>query len=290
MEMELAERDMELLLLLSKCGVMRNEQIKKFYGNPKKYHIKRLEKMSKEGYLLRRLGFVSITQKGLQLLGIENRLAQIKSWAKPQRADMVDLVFNMPGWEVKFGTEIKRERGLNRGSLISAVIKKESVEYAVYQLTAENPKPVTLGRVWNEIQGLPVKGNINRVVVFCKIGAGMEALIAKAVKPKVEEVLLLPYPEGVKILRTYHTEYIYNQLSQKLPGVTPLTTRKFADYQWQGNYVSVLLTNDVVKRYYLNEYYSGSYQREQRQVIIVCAESQRDYFTKQFPLAKIVTV
>lgn len=289
--MELTERDMEVLQLLSRSGVMSNEQTKKIYGNPKLYHIRRLEKMSKEGYVIRKSGYVSITQKGMQFLGVDNKLVRINSWDKPQRAEMVDLVFEMPGWEVKFGTEIKRERNLNRGSRIGAVLKKADIEYAVYQLTAESPRPETIGRLWNEINELPEKGNMQKAVIFCKTSDGMAAIAAKIKKPRVKEILLLPNSEGISILWVYHSEQFKDLLAQKFPGITPSTARKYADYQWQGNYVSILLTNDAVKRHYLHDYYnSQSHQRENKDVIIVCTNDQRTFFANLYPLAKIVSL
>lgn len=281
--MVLAMRDMEMLELLSRSGVMSNEQIKKIYGNPKKYHIKRLDRMSKEGYVVRKSGYVNITQKGLQEIG-KDKPVRVKRREKQLRVGMVDLVFELSGWEVKFGTETKRERNLNHGMRFSAVINNGEAEYAVYQLNAQNPRPTTVGRIWNEIQELPHKAQIYRAVVLCYTTGSMSAIISKISKPTSKEILILPYPQGVYLLRERATQEFENRIARQFPGLIPIGARRYADYQWKGYDVSVLVTNDAVKHYHLKEHYGNKLtKRENRKIIIICTEEQRQPFSELYP-------
>ncbi len=288
--MEFPVRDMKVLQLLCRNGVMSNAQVKFLYGNTSKYYLRRLERMSKNGYIVRKSGYVSITQKGVQLIGGEFKATRVRKWNKSQRADLIDLVFKLPEWEIKFGTEIKRERGLNRGALISALIKKREIEYAIYMLATETPRAVSIGRLWREINELPAKSFINRAIVFCYSPKGMSAMVSKTTKPLVKELLLLPYPYGLEIFKKYQTDYLKNIIMQRFPGAAP-SGRLFADFLWQGKYVAILIGNDFIKRYYLKEYFEGLGQRlEKKEVIIVCIKDQYRVFSENFPHAKFAVL
>lgn len=284
--MELPERDIEVLQLLSRNGIMTNEQVRLIYGNTSKYYLRRLEKLSKWGYIVRKSGHISITQKGIQLVGGKFSTFKIKEQNKTQRADLINLVFELPDWEIMFSKEVKLERGINRGAWIGAHIKKGEIEYGVYMLAAGNPRPVTVGRLWREINELPAKSLIQRAIIFCYSVQSMGAMINKIEDPSVRELLMLPYPNGLEVFKRYHSDGFRKLIAQRFPGPSP-SGRKFADFIWDGKYVSILMANDAVKRANLKKYYGGlSEELEKREVIIVCSQGQHGVFSKHFPHAK----
>jgi len=285
------ERDVHLLKMLYKNGVLSNEQIREMYGHTSSYYKKRLTQLSKERYLIRDNGYVRITSKGIAEIGIVGIPKKLRRKEMKRRVEVLNAVRLLPEWEVLLSVEIKKKKGLNKSSHIDAYIEKDGIGYAVYMVDAKTIRPVTLGRLWNEMQEMPLKG-INRVMVLFEHAAAMSQVASKVEKPRMEELLLLPYPSGIDLFNAYCSEGFKDCLSEKLPGLEPLdSARKFADYQWQGNYVSVLVTNDAVKRYYLGRYYNGlSYQAEKKDIVIVCAGDQRVFFANLYPLAKIVAL
>jgi DNA-binding Lrp family transcriptional regulator len=290
MPIELPARDMKVLQLLCRNGIMTNEQVKQIYGNTSRYYLKRLEKMSRQGYIVRRAGYVSITQKGVQLLGEGNKAVRVKKWNRTQRADLIDIMFELTDWEVKFTTEIKRERGLNRGAIIDGLIKKGETEYAIYILSAESPRPVSIGKLWREINELPAKSYIHRAIVFCPSPKSMGLILAKVKNPLIKKLLLLPQVNGLELFKKYQSNDFDNIVKQRFPEATP-AGRNYADYMWQGKYVTILVCNDAIKRYYLKEYYEGLGERlEGKEVIIVCLQGQYGLFSEIYPRAKFAVI
>lgn len=291
MVMELTERDTDLLILLHRNGALNIEHVREIYGCPSSYHRKRLTKLSKEGYLVRSKGFVQITSRGMAAAGIMGEPKKLRKVDLKRRAGVLSAVRMVPGWSATLTTEVKEKRGLNRSAYIDAYIERNGIGYAVYLIDSKILRPVTLGRLWNEMQEMSLKG-LNRVIMLFEHVTAMVLMASKVNKPKMDELLLLPYPGSIELFSAYHSERLPALLQEKLPGVGPLASaRLYADYQWQGNYVSILLTNDAVKRYYLSEYYDGpSYQMEKKDVVIVCASDQRKFFANLYSLAKIVSL
>lgn len=291
MEVKLTERDIDVLRMMARAGVLCNRQVKRLYGNPKRFHIRKLEKFQELGYVVRDNGYSQVTRKGMAALGIDGTPKRLRKIDIKKRVRVVDLIEMLPDWDVKLGYEVKAEEKINRNAYLDAAIKRQERTYVIYLIDAKEPRPVTLGRLWNEIQEMPLKG-LSRVLMLFEHATAMGLVAAKVKKPRIEELLLLPYPDGIELFNTYHGTGFIALLQNKLPGLELLTSdRLFADYQWQGNYVSVLITNDAVKRYCLHEYYNGlSYQTEKKDVVIVCTSDQRTFFANLYPLAKIVSL
>jgi len=194
----------------------------------------------------------------------------------------------MPQWEVKFGTEVKREKGINRGARIGAVIQKGNIKYAVYQLMSNQPKAVTVGRLWKELNDLRDKG-LERAIVFCT-QSGEKALFEKVASENLsnlwlQELSLLSFPNGIYSINTLHSDGFSRLIRSKFPGLIP-APRRYADFQWQSSYVSVLVTNDAIKRRLLLSHIgTKAYELEQKSIIIVCTETQFPVFSKDFPSA-----
>lgn len=291
MELKLTDRDIDVLQTMARVGVLSNRQVKRLYGDPSRYHIKRLEKFQEMGYIVRENGYSQVTKKGMAALGIDGTPKRLRKVDITKRVKVVDLIEMIPYWEVKLGYEIKAEEKINRNAYLDAALVKQGQVYVVYLVDAKELRPVTLGRLWREMQELPLKG-LKRMLILFEHSMAMGMVAAKVDKPRMEELLLLPYPGGIEIFNIYNDNVFINLLNDKLPGMAPLTSdRLFADYQWQGNYVSILVANDAVKRYYLHEYFDGlSYQTEKKDVVIVCTNDQRTFFANMYPLAKIVTM
>jgi len=289
--MHLQERDIVLLKALCKSGVLNNELVQEIYDGKGSYYKKRLTQMSMEGYLVRDRGYVRITSKGMAAVGVEGAPKKLRRVDMKRRVAILSAVKMLPDWKVMLSSEIKKKKGLNKSSQIHAYIEKDGLGYGVYMIETKTIKPVALGKLWQEIQEMNLKG-IERVIMLFRYAEAMSFVASRVKEPKIKELLLLPYPDGMELFRVQHNGAVEKYLQENLPGITKVVNgKRFVDYWWQGNYVVNLITNDAVKRYYLREYFEGMlYQIEKRDVVILCTDSQRILFAKLYPLAKIVTV
>jgi hypothetical protein len=285
----LTDRDKAFLRALSVCGVLRIEQVQKHYGNVSQYHKRRVERFSAAGYIKRRAGYIEITIKGCRAAGIEEKPLRVQKWRREHKAKIADLIYEMPEWKVTIGTEIKRQKELNPGMRIGAVISKDSSEYAVY-LLSENPLPLTVGIIWHEIQKLS-EININRAVIFCPTPAAMTVFTEQLsqAERRLQEILVLPHPDGVHVLNRVNQESFKNLIVGKLPGLLP-ANRVYVDYQWQGYYVCNLITNDLIKRRHLKNYFESIINLENRPVIIICMSNQLFFYRRLYPEASFLVL
>ena len=67
--MQITERDLELFKLLSASGVCTLEQARKVYDGSKWYHYKRIDRLCKAGYLLKRGSYIELAKEGAETVG-----------------------------------------------------------------------------------------------------------------------------------------------------------------------------------------------------------------------------
>lgn len=273
----LTEKDIELLKALQKCVVLNSKQASRIYGNVKNYHYQRTNRLQERGYIIKHNGYIEITKKGAKAIGQNDVPARVKEpWQRKFKADIAEIYFALPEWRFLSSREIKRERGLNRSSRINAYIEKNNKGYAVYLLNKE-PQKSTIKSIKNEFHDLDLVG-ISGAIIFCPTPKAMKIFGANT--SKLREVLLLPYPYGLKLLG--HMEEIDELVQETLQGFKP-SKRAFADYEKGNTYASVLIYNDLAKKDHLTNYLKYARDKENKEVIIVCLENQSKEFAKQFP-------
>ncbi len=289
MEVKLTKRDRFLLELVGKAGAVSVEQVQKIYGNPSSYHLNRLSKLSGGGYIKRRKGFVTLRARGLRAIGIANTKPDKKEdYIVEKKAEIAELVFRLKGWQVIFGAGYKKKKGLNRGSRIEAVIKTSDYRFAIYHLVSSQPRANTVARYLNEINALPLKAGIDRAVIFCQPECA-EILLARIDKPAIKELLLLPYPEGMTLLKNRYNDYFFDEiLSEGLPGIKRDNSLRFTDYTWTAKngvyYISDLSTNDAIRMHYLDSYLSSKLvMKAKKKIAILCTHKKYPHIRKRYP-------
>ena len=70
-------------------------------------------------------------------------------------------------------------------------------------------------------------------------------------------------------------------MNQRFPGLKPCA-RPFAHFEWRGNYITVMHTNDLVKRQALSGYLTYVQNREARKCLLVCTPGQVKDLQNQF--------
>jgi hypothetical protein len=267
---ELTDRDIALLHILGRCGIMKPAQANVIYGGVKKYHIRRIEKLSKAGMIIRDRGYIRPTKKGLQAAGYDGEFVRILKHQYKDRALAVELLLAFPEWDISFGIELKRRDMIERRSQIAGVIERNNLKYAFY-LISHIPSPGNVTFIRSELRDLRIWG-IDRIGIFCTNKKIIEAL---TIDPPtgIKECCLLPYPAGVDSFRRIFAEDFVALINQHFPGVK-VSNRPFAHFEWQGNYITVMHTNDLVKRQALINYLTYAQKRESRKCILVCTPGQ----------------
>ncbi|MFX4261228.1 hypothetical protein ACOBQJ_03390 [Pelotomaculum propionicicum] len=288
MGFEITPKDIELLTLINRCGAVTNEQAKMIYGAETKLYLKRLVRLSTNHIVSRSGGYVEITEKGSGILNQEKRV-RIKKWERPYRAAMAQLIFDLPDWEIEFGTEIKRRIEINRGSKIAAVIRKGGIRYGIYQLLYDDPDQDRIGFVWKDLQELPQdNGCPDRAVIIYRSDTAIKTMFekVKACEPTMNEILLVHSNTSLTLLDRYHGTEFTSLLLQRFPGLTH-SHRKLAQYKYKDDYVCVQAFHDAVAMKYLHNYYNGfGHKSEGRLVNIVCTDNTSKYLRELFPHAK----
>lgn len=267
---KVTERDIKLLNLLGQCGVMRPEQAKVVYGNVKKYHLRRVEKLVSAGMLVRDNGYIRPTQKGLDVAGFPGKPLRLQKHRYEERSIAVELLSLFSDWDVRLAREVKHAGDIQRSAHLLAVISRSSLRYAVYVLTHE-PRPATVRFLRAEMRDLHHSG-IERVLMFCASPAIMQAF-DETPPDGLKEFCLLPYPEGVQSLKRLFSPDFKIFMNARFPGLTP-SRRPFAHFEWRDAFITVLIHNDLVKRRFLKEYLEHAQKREGRRCIVVCAPNQ----------------
>lgn len=273
----LTDRDKKLLHLLGKCGVLRTDQAKLIYDGVKKYHLRRIEKLASKGMIVREYGYIRPTSRGLQAAGFEGRPIRVKKHQYKDRVLAVDVLSNFQDWEIEYAIELKRRGVVERRSQISAVISKGSLQYGVY-IQTHTPRPSTVCFLRSEMRELHMAG-IERVIIFY-LTSDYTEVFGKA-PDYIKECCLLPYPAGVNSFKRIFTQDFRAFINQRFPGLKPCR-RPFAHFQWQGKYITVMHTNDLVKRQTLSDYLTYVQNREARKCLLVCTPGQVKDLQNQF--------
>ncbi|MEW6226571.1 MAG: hypothetical protein AB1700_00530 [Bacillota bacterium] len=284
---ELTDRDRCLLELLARGCVLRTDQAALLYGVGR-YHYDRLAALQKRGLIFRRGRYIEIAAKGLRALGIPGRRLDVRQdWQREHRARVVDVYFALSGWDFRFALEHKRQMQgkVNLNACFDAVVSKNGRSYAFYLLDRE-PRKTTLTALKKDFANL---GSFAGAVMFCRYPETLNALEAPDFlkELQIKELFALPYEQGIGIFN--NIDALRARVRALFPGFTPCA-RPFADLEKGDTFVTVLITNDLIKRRLLHDYVNHVRDKEARRNVIVCLESQKARFAEPFPGVEVVTV
>ncbi|HHY31287.1 MAG TPA: hypothetical protein GX520_11560 [Syntrophaceticus sp.] len=89
----------------------------------------------------------------------------------------------------------------------------------------------------------------------------------------VVECCLLPYPSGVDSVKRIYSRDFVDYINQTFPGVKE-SDRPLAYFEWRGDYITILHTNELVKRQALIKYLIHVQKWEGHKSIILCTPHQ----------------
>lgn len=283
---KLTERDIQILDALIKCGTLTTEQIKKIFKTSC-YHYKRINALAERGYLIRTGKgkiFVQITPSGAKALaevsGREDTPIRMREeWQLEQRANIADILIELDKeiWYFMSSREIKRAKGISNSAYINSYISSNGKGYAIYILS-DDPHKHTVRNIKNELDRL-IEHGINKAIIFYTSREGIQKF-GQYKSKIINELLILPYPYGLTLLNSI--QKIDHLIRNKFKGFVP-SNRPFVDYEKDNTLISILIYNDIIKKELLAEYIKHTQEKENKEIIIVCLESQAKVFSRQFP-------
>lgn len=284
---ELTDRDRCLLELLARGCVLRTDQVALLYGVGR-YHYDRLAALQERELVLRRGRYVEVAAKGLRALGVQGRRLDVRQdWQREHRARVVDVYFALSGWDFRFALEHKRQMQgrVNLNACFDAVVSKNSRSYAFYLLDRE-PRKTTLAALKKDFAN---PGSFAGAVIFCQYPEALNLLEAPGFlkELQIKELFALPYAQGIDVFN--NIDALRARVRSLFPGFTSCA-RPFADLEKGDTFVTVLITNDLVKRRLLQDYVAHVREKEGRRNVIVCLDSQKARFMELFPDVEIVAV
>ena len=267
----LTSRDIQLLHLLRQSGVIRPDQARIVYGDVRKYHLRRIEKLVAAGIIARTHGYIRATTAGLRMAGINDDLLRIDRYRYQEHSIIVDIASRFPGWIATYPRELKSKNIVERKSRLSMTLSRDNTKYAVYLFT-NAPDKATLHAFLSEIGGLPAH-QISKIVVFCTSSEIMQVIAAAKIK-KVSECCLLPYPDGIASFKRLFDPEFHAFLRTRFPGIAPCV-RDSAHFDWRNRtLITVMIHNDLVKRAALVSYVKSAQKTSGRPCIAICSPGQ----------------
>jgi hypothetical protein len=117
--------------------------------------------------------------------------------------------------------------------------------------------------------------DIKHVLIFCTHTTTLDTFAQALSKPpeSLIECCLLPYPAGIEYFKRQSSLEFQMFINDHIPGVKA-STLKFVDYQVRRIYISVLLSNDLVKICSLVKYVASAKEREKYQCAAIRSPGQ----------------
>ncbi|MDD4804450.1 MAG: hypothetical protein PHN69_04680 [Candidatus Pacebacteria bacterium] len=276
---ELTPRDKELFNLISISGTCTYEQAAKIFEKPGGYHYKRIRKLCKEGYLIKRSKYLELTTLSSEIVG-DSKYRFIKDDNRKAHAEVTNIALS--GLSIKSNRTIRSEYGLNRKTHFKGAIIHKGLDYFFYLLP---PVPTSqyISFIKSELKTYSSSGICRHAVVFAPTPTAIGMFTVDDCRQN--ELFLLPYPMGMKYLQNYFTDSIQNHIGSLLPPVRE-SKHKFANYEDDQYYYSVLVLNDLSKRHHLNTYYISAIQ--DKPVKIICLQSQVTLFSNVYPNTQLI--
>lgn len=275
----ITDRDIKLFQLISLSGACTMEQARSIYGNASWYHYKRVKALQNEGYLYRRGKYLELAGIAAELIGdVRYRFRQD---TRDAASEIAQIALSLKNIEMTSSRELRMALDINRKTYFKGALFINSVYYFLYMLPG-NPTRQYLTGVKTELKQLSASGICRYGVILAPSPTGMASFTIEDLRQ--QELFLLPYPAGIELIDHYFHPETQAYIKSLIPGAVP-STKPFANFETQSSYVTVLILNDIARRYSLNSYYQSPYQA--KPVVIICLESQRKLFARQYPGAEL---
>jgi hypothetical protein len=284
---QLTDRDYLLLVYLSRCDVLSNEQVARIYGT-KKYHYARLDELDSRGVVKRCGGYNEITAAGMKEIGSEIQPIKItREWQKEHKVKVSQIcielgVLQESPWDYISSRQFKVAKKMNMNAQVDGCLVKGGIEYPVYLLNDE-PSKSNLNIISAELDTIFMQYQIPRVVVFYPTEKARKLFQEKVKQARIPQLLFLSYPDEIPLLK--QMDEINQNLASRLRDYKP-TGRPFADFEKGRTFVSIMIFNDLVKKKHLFDYMNHVMAREEREVVILCREEQFSEMESLYPAAK----
>lgn len=275
------ETDKALFNLIAISGICTYEQAAQLFPKDGGYHYKRIQKLVKEGYLIKRGRCLELTKSSSELIGTQ----KYRFFSDDVRKEHIEVTnIALSGLQIKSNREIRNEFGLNRKTHFKGAIVHEGIYYLFYMLP-EQPTKQYISFIKTELKTYSSEGFSRHSVIFVTTTTAMSMFTAEDCKQ--EELFLLSYPQGLTYLQSYFSPLTQQYLKSFMPRAVK-SKSPFANYEDDKYYYTVMTLNDLAKRYYLSSYYKSSVM--DRPVKILCLESQVNLFTAIFPKAELIVL
>lgn len=294
MSVELTERDVEFLKLLSEYKIVNINDAAKFYGT-RSYHEKRLTVLKNDGFIKRKKNCIFLARKGREFLlkncGIKAPRLPSEKAMKERSLKIAKLYISFLNseWEFLPSWKVKEEYQLDRRGLYYGMIRND-IEYMIYSI-GKDPSDDKILQVKSELQKLYSIG-FRRAVVFAETPRAMASYGIEALG--LDEQLLLPYTElGINIVKKLHGGKLIEKAVKMTFGNIQKPTWVNADFSLpDGRQGLVLITNDIEKRARLRDYFKMARYRHTgtQKIVILCLESQIEIFKQEFPDCEIIGI
>lgn len=277
--MEITERDKALLELIAKTGVCTITQAQTIYDK-KWYHYKRIDVLEKNNYIKKTGKYLELTAKSYELLGEKPHRFRHEG-VKKQQARLTELALD-PDLEYISSRDIRRDHQLNRRVYLRGALVVNNIRYLLYILPKSTTQ-VNIGVIHAEIQLLAQSG-ISQHTIVLSPDSKASALFGEG-GHRQKELFLLPHSVGIDILKAYPSVIEQTRQKYKNPQVTD---KLYAHYETPEKYITIMTTNDLVKRGALMGYFASPHQP--KPVDIICYETQRLAVKTRFPQAEIIII
>lgn len=297
----LTENDKMLMMDLYNMRLLSANQIAKTYNSSLKYGYKRTRQLFKEGYLsgkplvvdsLKQTQYYYVTDKGIRELGIDNPRKANKNFIKNKylverqiainevyiglkHAHRLSGISNIWTWEDSRATKINYD--INRGSLIAGVLTntKTNTKYNIYLPNMRLDMLELSNKIHNEAdQNTRIRNNI----ILCTTRDIFQHYLSDKMKFAGRSMMILPHTEGINFI--YNALYDYESWLRKIiqdvlkqsPAEMERVYLPYADYKATDHYIIEMLSVDITKLHFINQY-STDYKSD-RPLKVICWDTE----------------
>lgn len=318
-ELELTERDKDVMKGIAKTKLLTVDQIKRLYFNLSDHVYRRMKQLEKAGFVTsrphverktgRKIGTCYyLTEMGFNLIGQEhyNPRLLIEPRKHDYRVKVSEIFTQLTpiGWEFKGSVEAKEENNLNRNTKLACMISRKNPnvytgkeEHSVY-LMSENPMPDSVAKVQAEI--VKNEKEIKSTIVL-HLGEGINVNYIDETGQKTEwtnhlgmyRLHMMQYEKGLKMLKLMvDPDYlvrppIINAMQDLMIEYLGPENNSFSEhtvkYSGRKCYLVELASNNLTTIYHLKRYGKSDAIARDRMVVILVLENELGYWQKQFP-------
>lgn len=275
--MKIIATDLEFFRLIATAGCCNLEQARKIYepvSNNQWYHYKRVQRLTSEGFVLKRNQIIELSLRGAELIG-ETKYRFRNPESRKNHAQIADLILST-NFRFVSSREVRRQYNINRITYFKGGLEINDKLYLLYiinnDITATYLKKMQAELIANGTLKL------DRSIILFKEPVMIGFF---DVDPFMQqELIMLPYSAGIQFIDKYFKEEFQSILYEKIPKVAKPSTCLFADYETSEEYYTFLVLHDLVKQKALENYIKSPFQIP---INIICLESQIYLYLHLFP-------